>query len=72
MVNAVQKDNCKEVIIGNHVWIASDVQILKGSVIADGSVVGCHSVVLGKFQEPSVLVGGYPARVLQKNVTWKK
>ncbi len=70
-VNGELKERTKPVSVGNHVWITADVTILKGSNIADGSVVACNSLVCGiKNDEKNSLIGGSPARVLKQNVTW--
>lgn len=58
------------VVIGDDVWIASRVTILKGSVIPDGCVVAAGSVVTGRFDEPGCLLAGSPARVARKGVKW--
>lgn len=60
----------QDVIIGNRVWIGTRCTILKGSVIADGCVVGANSLVKGKFPEPGLLLVGAPARVLRRGVRW--
>ena len=61
----------KPVTIGNHVWITSDVDILKGSEIPDNCVVAYRSCVLSKFTTPHCIIGGYPAKVLRENISWK-
>ena len=69
--NSIEKPFLKPVRIGNHVWIASEVDILKGVEIPDECVVGYRSCVTKKFDEPNCLIGGYPAGVIQKGITWK-
>jgi len=60
-----------EITVKSHVWIASDVTVLKGSVISDSSVIGCRSTVFGlKMQEKKCLVAGTPAKVIKENVEW--
>ena len=44
-------NNAKSIEIGDHVWIGSDVVILKGSNISEGSVVGVRSLVKGKVEK---------------------
>ena len=61
----------KPVTIGNHVWIASNVDILKGSEIADDCIIAYRSCVLSKFTTPNCIIGGYPAKILRENVNWQ-
>lgn len=65
----VQKDN--KIVIGNSVWIGSNVTVLKGSRIPNGCVVAAGSVVTKAFEKENCLIGGNPAKVLKENVTWK-
>lgn len=61
----------EEITIKNHVWLASDVTVLKGSLISEGSVVACNSMVCGlKMQENQCLVAGIPAKVIKNDVEW--
>jgi len=62
----------KDVIIGDHVWIGSYSDILKGTVIGKDSVIAWRSLVLKPFPEDNVLLGGSPAKVLSQGVNWKK
>lgn len=70
-VNGQEKSSHKPVHIGNHVWIASEVKILKGVSIPDNCVIALGSVVTKPFNERNILIGGYPAKKLQENVSWK-
>ena len=62
----------KDVVIGNHCWVASYVKILKGSTIASGSVVGMSSVVAGKCDTPNSVYAGNPAKLKKTNITWDR
>ena len=62
----------EEIVIGNHVWICAEAHLLKGSKIADGSVVAYSSLVTGYFVEKNCLIGGIPAKILRKGVSWEK
>ena len=53
---------CKEVVIEDHVWIASNVTILPGVTIGDHSIIGAGSVVT-KDIPPNVIAFGHPAEV---------
>ena len=69
--NNEETNSHKAVHIGQHVWIAAFVDILKGVEIPDGSIVAYRSCVTKKYEEKNSLIGGYPARVIKNNITWK-
>ncbi len=62
------------IIIGNHVWIAQDVKILKGVKIADNSIIGIGSVVTKSFDKKSCVLAGNPAKPISKydNFRWTR
>ena len=67
-------ESCKDksISLGNHIWCSSNVSILKGVRLEDGCVVGYNSCLFKSFSEPNLLIGGYPAKVLKKNIQWRK
>jgi acetyltransferase-like isoleucine patch superfamily enzyme len=62
----------EDVIIGDHVWIATHVRILKGVRLEENSVVATGAVVVNPCEVPGVILGGNPARVIKENITWSK
>ena len=52
-----QRNIIEKVIIGNDCWLAANVTVLRGSKISDGAVVGAKSLVKGKVESNSVVVG---------------
>jgi acetyltransferase-like isoleucine patch superfamily enzyme len=52
------------VVIGDNVWIAARVTILKGVTIGNGAVIAAGSVVT-KDVPPYTIVGGIPAKILR-------
>ena len=61
----------EKIMVKNHVWIASDVTVLKGSVISEDSVIACNSTVCGlKMQKNKCLAVGTPAKIIKNNVEW--
>ena len=69
------KDNSKDenteaVIIGNHVWVGANVDILKGTEIANDCIVGYNSCVTKKFKDRNCTIAGYPAKIVRENVGW--
>ena len=61
----------QSVEIGNHVWICSHADVLKGVSVADDSVVAYRSLVTKKFEDSCVLIGGVPAKILKSNIGWE-
>ncbi len=57
--------------IGDHVWIASNASVLKGSDIKSGTVVGYGSIISKSIEKDHVLLGGIN-KVLKDNIDWRK
>ena len=55
----------EKITIGNDVWIAANVTIVKGASIGNGCVVGACSLVNKKFGD-GVVLGGVPAAIIKK------
>ena len=62
----------QDVIIGNHVWLGHGASVLKGALIADNSIVGKDSTVVGKLEQPNSIYVGSPARKVKDGITWKR
>ncbi len=60
-----------DIDIGDHVWLANGVQLLKGATIGAHCVIGARAVVSGAIPARS-LAAGVPARVLRSGVTWDR
>lgn len=58
-----------DIEIGEHVWLAPDVMVLRNTRIGRDCVVGAKSLVRGTFP-PNVSLAGVPARVIRTGVTW--
>jgi acetyltransferase-like isoleucine patch superfamily enzyme len=58
------------IVIGRHVLICNNVSITKGARIPSGCVVASNSLVTRAFTEPNTLIGGIPAKVLKRDITW--
>ena len=55
------------IVIGNKVWITTDVFIGPGITIEDGCVVLARSTVLNDLPAWKV-VGGYPAKIIKERI----
>ncbi len=55
--------------IGEHVWVGAKSNLLYGTDIGAGSIVGMGSLVKGEFPE-NVILAGVPAKIIRKDVAW--
>ena len=58
--------------IGDNVWIGARVTILAGVRIAPGTVIAAGSVVTRSIEEPDMIVGGIPARIIKPRLAHAK
>lgn len=66
------KNNPKEVIIGDNVWLTSNVTVLKGVNIGSGSIIGAQTLVTKSLEKNAFFVGGNTAKLLGKNAKWSR
>ncbi|SDL77074.1 acyltransferase [Chryseobacterium taihuense] len=59
-----------DVSIGDHVWIANNSSVLKGSVIGDNCIVAGQTKIINKTYAPNSLIAGIPAKVVKSDVEW--
>lgn len=70
-VHIIEGKECSSpIVIGKHVWIGNDAQILKGVHIGDNAVVAAGAVVVSDVPA-NTLVAGVPAVVKKTNINWK-
>lgn len=63
----------KNIIIGNHVWLGANTNILKGVTIADNNIVGTGTTVTKSILEENVIVGNtLEIKILKENIEWKE
>lgn len=62
----------KNITIGNHVWIGMHTRILKGVTVPDNCVIGAASLVNKPFSEDNCVIGGHPARIIKRNINWRR
>ncbi len=60
------------VTIGDHVWIAPDCSILKGTTIENGSIIGSKTTLSNKNYPPNSLIAGLPGKVIESDVNWSR
>lgn len=62
-------NSAKNITLGDKVWIADDVTILKGVEVETGSVVGIGSTLTKSIPAGSIAVGN-PAKVVKEGISW--
>lgn len=55
----------EDITIENDVWVGHNAIIMQGANVGDGAVIGAHSIVAGKVQPYSIVVGN-PAKEIKK------
>jgi len=60
------------ITVGNHVWVAAHSIILKGTEIADHSVVATGAIITKPFLEPNAVLAGNPAKIVKTGITWTR
>lgn len=60
------------VTIGDKVWIAHGVSVLKGATIPSGCIVAAKSLVARSFSTEKALIAGVPARQVRSPVEWAR
>ncbi len=66
-----QEEGKYSIKLGDHVWVGMSAQLLNGTDIGSGSIVGIGAVVKGKFPNNCTIVGN-PAHIARKNVAWSR
>lgn len=60
-----------DIVIGEHVWVGSNVTCLKGVEVASNCIVGTSALLTKKYSEPGCVLVGIPAEVSKRNITWQ-
>lgn len=58
--------------IGNHVWLCSQVTVMKGASIPNNSVIAYGSLVNKNLDGEYTIFGGIPAKIIDKGIVWTK
>jgi acetyltransferase-like isoleucine patch superfamily enzyme len=60
------RQRTRPIVVGNHCYLGSGVQVAPGVELADCCIVSLGSVLIGQLTEPRALIVGNPARVERK------
>ncbi len=71
LVDGIGNPCTEKIHICNHIWVASDTTILKGTYIDDNCIIACGSIVCGsKFKVKNCLIAGIPAQIKKEKIEW--
>ncbi|WP_313051742.1 acyltransferase [Atlantibacter hermannii] len=62
----------RSVRIGKHVWMGYGVNIGKGAIVQDNTVIGMGSYVNKMFLTGNVIIAGVPAKIVKENIVWDR
>lgn len=62
----------EEVSIGDGSWICSNVTVLKGAQVPEGTVIASGSTIAKSWDEQKCVVTGMPFKIIKEDVCWKK
>ena len=60
----------EDVVIGEHVWLGTDVICLKGTRIPGHCIVGARALTNRSFAEGNCVLAGVPARIVKTGVDY--
>ena len=66
----IRTNTAEDIIIGNDCWIARRGIILKGVILMDYTIVGTGALVTKKYDESNIILGGNPAKIIRRNISW--
>ena len=59
-----------DVEIGSHVWMTTNVSVMKGVKIAPDCIIAAGSIVSKSCLESNAIYGGAPAKLIKKGFNW--
>lgn len=69
--NGIDRSFEGPIVIGNHVWIASNCIVSKNTEVASECIIAQGTLLTGVFGEENCLIAGLPAKIIKRNYTWK-
>ena len=64
-------NKCKNIVIGDNVWIGAHNIILKGVTIGNGAIIATGSLITKDVEERTI-TGGNPQKVIKRDITWRR
>ncbi len=60
----------KSIKIGKDCWLARRAIVLKGVHLQDYTIVATGALVTKSYDEGNIILGGNPAKIIKKNISW--
>lgn len=71
-LNGKRINPARNIVIGKHTWIGLGCIILKGTNIADHTVVAAGSICTKQYSESNCILAGNPAKVVKYEIDWSR
>ncbi len=62
----------EKVVVGDHVWIAANVIVLKGTNIGAGSIIGANTTISGNIPENCTCYTDFTRKIRKNKGIWKR
>ena len=62
----------KDIKVGNHCWLGLGCMLMKGTELADSTVVAAGTICTKKYEHGNVVLAGNPAKVIKENIDWDR
>lgn len=69
--NGIENNNKGEIVLKNHVWIASEVLILSNTMVGNNNIIATRSMIKGLKSDCNKLIAGSPASIKEGTYAWK-
>jgi acetyltransferase-like isoleucine patch superfamily enzyme len=60
----------RDIYIGSHVWLGTNVICLKGTSIPSNCIIGASSLLNKSFDIPNSVIAGNPAKLIKTDINW--
>lgn len=70
--NGILENNNETVVIGDHVWLGCRCTVLKGTHIADNTIVGANSFIRKDITEEHTICAGDGPSVIKSDMYWER
>lgn len=71
-IDGIQSSENKTIQIGDNVWLGAKAAVLKGTRISDNTIVGLGTIVSGKYENNSIIIGNKGKMKKKDDLKWKK